>query len=40
MVGWHPPYGLLVKHGFVERPEDWPHSSVHREIRLGRWVGA
>jgi putative transposase len=26
-----------VKHGLVERPEDWPHSSVHREIRLGRY---
>lgn len=29
-----------VKHGFVERPEDWPYSSVHREIALGRWQGA
>lgn len=27
-----------VKHGFVERPEDWPFSSVHREIRAGRWA--
>lgn len=27
-----------VKHGFVERAEDWPYSSVHREIRAGRWV--
>lgn len=26
-----------VKHGFVERAEDWAHSSVHREIALGRW---
>ncbi len=26
-----------VKHGFVERPEDWPFSSVHREIAAGRW---
>ncbi|MCB1348788.1 MAG: transposase [Maritimibacter sp.] len=26
-----------VKHGFVERAEDWPYSSVHREIREGRW---
>jgi putative transposase len=26
-----------VKHGFVERAEDWPYSSVHREIRAGRW---
>lgn len=29
-----------VKHGFVERPEDWPYSSIHREIALGRWQGA
>ena len=27
---WNP-----VKHGFVERPEDWAWSSVHREIRRG-----
>jgi putative transposase len=26
-----------VKHGFVERPEDWTYSSVHREIASGRW---
>jgi putative transposase len=26
-----------VKHGFVEKPEDWPHSSVHRDIREGRY---
>lgn len=26
-----------VKHGFVERPEDRECSSVHREIRLGRY---
>ncbi len=26
-----------VKHGFVERPEDWPYSSVHRDMRLGRY---
>jgi putative transposase len=26
-----------VKHGLVERPEDWPYSSVHRDIRLGRY---
>ncbi|MEZ5715232.1 MAG: transposase [Paracoccaceae bacterium] len=25
-----------VKHGFVERPEDWAYSSVHRDMRLGR----
>lgn len=24
---WHNP----VKHGFVERPEDWPYSSWHRD---------
>ncbi|MFL4468829.1 transposase [Tateyamaria armeniaca] len=23
-----------VKHGFVERPEDWPYSSVHRDTRF------
>jgi len=32
-----------VKHGFVERPVDWPHSSIHRDIRLGKvepeWSG-
>jgi len=22
-----------VKHGLVERPEDWPYSSVHRDLR-------
>ncbi|MEO1196897.1 MAG: transposase [Pseudomonadota bacterium] len=27
-----------VKHGFVERAEDWPYSSVHRELAAGRWV--
>ena len=26
-----------VKHGYVERPEDWPYSSIHREIAAGRW---
>jgi putative transposase len=26
-----------VKHGLVERPEDWPFSSVHRDIRDGRY---
>lgn len=26
-----------VKHGFVERAEEWPYSSVHRDIRAGRW---
>lgn len=29
---WNP-----VKHGFVERPEDWAWSSVHRDIRRGRY---
>lgn len=24
-----------VKHGFVRRAVDWPHSSVHRDIRAG-----
>ena len=32
-----------VRHGLVERPADWPHSSIHRDIRLGRvepeWSG-
>ena len=27
-----------VKHGFVERPQDWLYSSVHREIHSGRWA--
>lgn len=26
-----------VKHRVVACPEDWPYSSVHREIRAGRW---
>lgn len=25
-----------VKHGFVEKPTDWPYSSIHRDIRKGR----
>lgn len=25
-----------VKHGFAARAVDWPHSSIHRDIRLGR----
>jgi putative transposase len=29
---WNP-----VKHGFVERPEDWAYSSVHRDIKEGRY---
>ena len=24
-----------VKHGLVERAEDWPYSSIHRDIRAG-----
>lgn len=24
-----------VKHGFAERPEDWPFSSIHRDQRSG-----
>lgn len=28
---WNP-----VKHGFVGKPTDWPYSSIHRDIRLGR----
>ncbi len=24
-----------VKHGLVKRPEDWPYSSVHRDLRMG-----
>jgi len=33
-----------VKHGLVREPADWPHSSIHRDIALGRvepeWGGA
>ncbi len=29
-------WGNPVKHGLVERPVDWPYSSIHRDIRLGR----
>lgn len=25
-----------VRHGLVARPADWPYSSLHRDIRLGR----
>ncbi|WP_407059669.1 REP-associated tyrosine transposase [Roseicyclus elongatus] len=36
-------WGNPVKHGFVTRPADWPASSIHRDIRLGRvepeWSG-
>ncbi|KAA9010062.1 REP-associated tyrosine transposase [Histidinibacterium aquaticum] len=27
-----------VKHGLVERPEEWPCSSIHRDIREGRFA--
>jgi len=27
-----------VKHGFVQDAEEWPYSSVHRDIASGRWV--
>jgi len=27
-----------VKHGFVGRAQDWRYSSVHRDIRAGRWA--
>ena len=26
-----------VKHGLVEKPENWPDSSVHRDIRDGQY---
>lgn len=36
-------WGNPVKHGLVERAADWPFSSLHRDIRLGRadpeWSG-
>ena len=36
-------WGNPVKHGFVARAADWPYSSIHRDIRLGRvepeWSG-
>ncbi|MFN0113531.1 MAG: hypothetical protein ACKVPY_02520 [Paracoccaceae bacterium] len=30
-----------VKHGFVERPEDWPYSSIRRDRARGEseWQG-
>ena len=28
-------WGNPVKHGLVQRPEEWPYSSIHRDIRLG-----
>ena len=30
---WYNP----VKHGLVARPEDWPHSSIHRAIATGAY---
>jgi putative transposase len=37
-------WGNPVKHGLVDRAVDWPLSSIHRDIRLGRvepeWAGA
>ncbi len=27
-----------VKHGLVEKPEDWPYSSLHRDIRLKNYT--
>jgi putative transposase len=24
-----------VKHGYVRKPVDWPHSSFHRDLRRG-----
>lgn len=36
-------WGNPVKHGLVERAVDWPYSSIHRDIRLGKvdaeWAG-
>ncbi len=36
-------WGNPVKHGLVARAMDWPFSSIHRDIRLGRvdvdWAG-
>lgn len=36
-------WGNPVKHGLVKRPIDWPYSSIHRDIRLGKvegnWAG-
>ncbi len=28
-----------VQHGYVERPGDWPWSSLHRHVRMG-WLDA
>jgi putative transposase len=36
-------WGNPVKHGLVTRAVDWPFSSIHRDIRMGRvdpeWLG-
>jgi putative transposase len=36
-------WGNPIKHGLVEKAVDWPFSSIHRDIRLGRvdpeWSG-
>ena len=29
-------WGNPVKHGLVKHPADWPFSSLHRDIRMGR----
>ena len=29
-------WGNPVKHGLCELPTDWPYSSIHRDIRLGK----
>lgn len=31
-IHWNP-----VKHGYVECPYEWPHSSFHRHVRLGAY---
>jgi putative transposase len=37
-------WGNPVKHGLVARAADWPYSSIHRDIRVGRveaaWAAA
>jgi putative transposase len=36
-------WGNPVKHGLAEKAVDWPYSSIHRDVRLGRvsadWAG-
>ena len=29
-------WGNPVKHGLCEMPTDWPYSSIHRDVRLGK----